>query len=170
MTSSILVTIWLVFLQGQPRKSTKISWTFVLPFRTCQTLKNEARGTKNEAQGLQNQDPGLRKSSPGPSKTLFLRIFKLRSPSLTSKEEAVKKVKNERPRNFFGPKWANLAPTWRPKRLQNRGPNPKKSMLKNSTFLASIFKGFGPRFGMIFNRFFGPEMLAKSKHLIFVET
>ena len=79
-------------------------------------------------------------------------------------------VKKELPGNFLEPKMPNLAPTWRPKRLQNRGPNPKKSMLKNSTFLASIFKGFGLRFGVIFNRFFEPEMLAKSKHLIFVET
>ena len=35
--------------------------------------------------------------------------------------------------------------TWRPKTLQNRGRNPKTSMLKNSTFSASIFEGFGPR-------------------------
>ena len=34
---------------------------------------------------------------------------------------------------------ANLAPTWRPKTLQNRGRNPKKSMLKNNTFSAWIF-------------------------------
>ena len=51
--------------------------------------------------------------------------------------------------------------TWRPKTLQNRGRNPKKSMLKNNTFLASIFKGFGPRFGRVFGRFLGPKMHAK---------
>ena len=41
-------------------------------------------------------------------------------------------------------------PTWRPKRLRNRGRNPKKSMSKNNTFSASIFKGFGLRFRRIF--------------------
>ena len=65
--------------------------------------------------------------------------------------------------------WANLAATWRPKTLQNRGQNPKKSMLKNNTFLASIFKRFGPRFGMVFGRLVGPEVHAKSEHLIFVK-
>ena len=57
---------------------------------------------------------------------------------------------------------ANLAPSWRPKRLQNRGRNLKKSMLKKASFLASIFKGFGRRFGRVFDRFFGPKMHAKS--------
>ena len=52
--------------------------------------------------------------------------------------------------------------TWRPKRLPNRVPNPKKSMLKNNTFLASILRGFGPGFGRVFNRFFGSKMDAKS--------
>ena len=72
--------------------------------------------------------------------------------------------------SFFGAKIANLAPTWRPKRLQNRDPNPQKSMLKNSTCLASIFKGFGPRLGVVFGRFFGSKMYAKSEHLIFVRS
>ena len=57
---------------------------------------------------------------------------------------------------------ADLAPSWRPKTLRNRGRNPKKSMLKNNTFLASIFKGFGRRFGRVFGRFFGRKMHAKS--------
>ena len=35
-------------------------------------------------------------------------------------------------------------------------------MLKNNVFLASIFKGFGPRFGRVFGRFFGPKMHAQS--------
>ena len=50
-------------------------------------------------------------------------------------------------------------------RLLNRAPNPKKSMLKNNTFLASILEGFGPRFGRVFARFFGPKMHAKSATL-----
>ena len=52
----------------------------------------------------------------------------------------------------------NLAPSWRPKRLPNRGQDAKKSMLETNTFLASIFEGFGPRFGRGFGRFFGPKM------------
>ena len=35
-------------------------------------------------------------------------------------------------------------------------------MLKNVTFRASIFKGFGFRFGRVFGRFFGAKMYAKS--------
>ena len=57
---------------------------------------------------------------------------------------------------------ANLAPSWRPKTFQNRGRNPKKTMLKNDTFLTSIFKGFGRRFGKVFGRFFGAKMHAQS--------
>ena len=52
--------------------------------------------------------------------------------------------------------------TWRPKRLQNRGQDAQKSMLKNNTFSASILEGFGPCFGRVFDRFFGPKMHAKS--------
>ena len=37
-----------------------------------------------------------------------------------------------------------------PKSSQNGAKNVKKAMLKNNTFLASIFKGFGPRFGRVF--------------------
>ena len=50
---------------------------------------------------------------------------------------------------------ANLAPTWRAKTFQNRGRNPKKSMLKHNTCSASILGGFGPCFGRVFGRFFG---------------
>ena len=60
---------------------------------------------------------------------------------------------------------ANLAPTWRPKTLQNGGPNPQKSMLENKQFPASIFKGFGRRFLRVFGKFFDLQMHAKSdKH------
>ena len=65
---------------------------------------------------------------------------------------------------------AKLAPSWRPKRLQNRGRNPKKSMLKNNTFLTSILRGFGRRFGRIFGRFFGPKMHAKSEEPKYVKS
>ena len=65
---------------------------------------------------------------------------------------------------------ANLAPTWRPKRLPNRGQKPKKSKLKNKSFLASIFKGSRPRFGRVFGRFFGPKMHGNSKNTILAKT
>ena len=65
---------------------------------------------------------------------------------------------------------ANLAPTWRPKRLQNRGRKPKKAMLKNNTFLASIFEGFGRRFGRVFGRFFGSKIHEKCKNMILAKT
>ena len=65
---------------------------------------------------------------------------------------------------------ANLAPSWRPKRLQNRGPKPKKSMLKNNTFLASILGGFGRRFGRFFGRFFGAKMHEKYQNMILAKT
>ena len=58
---------------------------------------------------------------------------------------------------------ADLAPSWRPKRLPNGGQKPTKSRLKNNTFLASIFKGFGPRFGKVFNKILGPKMQEKRK-------
>ena len=45
---------------------------------------------------------------------------------------------------------ANLAPSWRPKSLPNRDQNLKKSMLKITTFSASIFQGVGSRFGRVF--------------------
>ena len=65
---------------------------------------------------------------------------------------------------------ANLAPSWRPKRLQNRGRKPQKSMPKNNTFLASIFQGFGLRFGRVLGRIFWSKMHGNSKNTILVKT
>ena len=52
--------------------------------------------------------------------------------------------------------------TWRAKRLQNRRPNPKNPMFKNSMFSVSSLEGFGPRFGRVFGRFFETKKHAKS--------
>ena len=52
---------------------------------------------------------------------------------------------------------ADLAPSWRPKRLQNRGQDAQKSMFKNSMFS-------GPRFGRVFGRLLGPKMHEKRKN------
>ena len=57
----------------------------------------------------------------------------------------------------------NLAQSWRPKRLQNRPQNVKKSILKNKVFSASIFGGIGFRFGKVFGRFFRLKMHANSE-------
>ena len=57
--------------------------------------------------------------------------------------------------------------TWRPKTLQNRGQNPKKSMLKNDAFLASILEGFRPRFGEVFETFFFSEKCTLLAHTCF---
>ena len=65
---------------------------------------------------------------------------------------------------------ANLAPSWRPKRLQNRSGNPKKTMLKNNTFSASISEGFGPRFGRVLGRFFRTKMHRNCKNMILAKT
>ena len=56
---------------------------------------------------------------------------------------------------------ANLAPCWKPKGLQNRGQDAKKSMFENNTFLALILEGLGPRFGRVLGRFFEPKMHTK---------
>ena len=63
-----------------------------------------------------------------------------------------------------------MAPSWRPTRLQNRGRNPKKLMLKDNTFLISILEGFGRRFGEVFGRFFRPKMHTKDDKLNSVKT
>ena len=43
-------------------------------------------------------------------------------------------------------------------------------MLKNDTFLASILDGFGPRFGRIFDKVFGPKMHGNCKNTILAKT
>ena len=58
--------------------------------------------------------------------------------------------------------WANLAPSWRPKRLQNRGQDAKKSMLKNSAFSRGILESLGYGFWEVFGWFLGPKIHAKS--------
>ena len=108
-------------------------------------------GSKIEAWSLQNRGPEPPKSRPGPSKI---------EPGGSSRDNFGRhlisaSLKEQSLISKFGFS-ANLAPSWRPKRLQNRGRNPKKSMLKKALFLASILKGFGPRFGEVFERFFGP--------------
>ena len=56
----------------------------------------------------------------------------------------------------------NLAASWKPKSIQNDAETFKKSMLKNNTLWASIFKGFGRRFGKVAGWFFEPKTHAKS--------
>ena len=46
----------------------------------------------------------------------------------------------------------------------------KKSMLKNKSFLASIFEGFGPRFGGVVGRLFGATMHENCKNTNLAKT
>ena len=77
--------------------------------------------------------------------------------------------KRRQDRNF----WSNLTQlgsNLEAETLSNRGQKPKKSMLKNIMFMASIFKGFEPRFGRVFGRFLGPKMHEKSKNAKLAKT
>ena len=77
--------------------------------------------------------------------------------------------------HFFGSKKrkpfsANLASTWEPKRLQNQGPKPTKSLLNKTSFSVSILEGLGTCFGRVCGRFFGPEMQDNYKNTILAKT
>ena len=65
---------------------------------------------------------------------------------------------------------ADLAPSWRPKTLQNRGRKAKKSMLKNDAFLTSFLEGFRPRFEMVFEKFWKRKMNAFGENAFFAKT
>ena len=65
---------------------------------------------------------------------------------------------------------ASLAPSWRPKRLQNWSQTLKKSMLKSVTFSTSILEGFGCRFGGVFGKVFGTKMHANCKSVLLAKT
>ena len=65
---------------------------------------------------------------------------------------------------------ANLAPSWRPKALPNRGQIFEKSILKIDMFPASIFEGSRPRFGMVFGMVLPSKTHAKSKRANCVKT
>ena len=56
----------------------------------------------------------------------------------------------------------DLAPSWRPKSVQNRSQNAKKSILKNNMFSRSIFGSPGHGFREVFGSFFGPQSHSKS--------
>ena len=50
--------------------------------------------------------------------------------------------------------------------FQNRGPNPKTSMLKSKWFLDSIFERFGPCFERVFGRFFEAKTHDNCKNML----
>ena len=115
---------------------------------------------QNRAWGLQNQVLRPLKWSPEASK-IESEGSKIEPGAVQDgvfKEFELKKAQKEHSANTEIHLGTILAPIWRPKTLQNRGRNPKKSMLKNKPFLASIFQGFGPRFGRVLGWFFGPKM------------
>ena len=131
---------------------------FVVPFMMPKTFENEVQTLQNRNLKAPKSTPGASKIDPG---ALQDAIFKRRLTSEGSQGASSL---------IFEAKMANLAPTWRPKRLQNRGRNLKKLMLKNSSFSASIFEGFGPHFGRVFGRFFSYFLVAlcSDKHTMLI--
>ena len=110
-----------------------------------------------------------RKSSPEASK---LSQNSSKSPLGTSffwggNLREVTSSQKDAPRSLQG---LQTSPKTASKSHQNRGRNPKKSMLKNDSFLAWILDGFGPRFGRIFGWFFGPNMHENCKNTILAKT
>ena len=65
---------------------------------------------------------------------------------------------------------SQLGSNFEAQRLPNRGQSPKNPMMKNNMFFASIFKGFGRRFGKVFNWFVEPKMHATSDTLNYVKS
>ncbi len=102
----------------------------------------ETWSLQNRAQSPPKSKPGASKIEPGAFQDDIFSHVEFRIAKKARR--VLRKLRFE----------ANLVPSWRPKTLQNRSRNPKKSMLKNNTFLASILKGFGPHFGRVFGKFF----------------
>ena len=123
---------------------------FVVPFMMPKTFENEVQTLQNRNLKAPKSTPGASKIDPG---ALQDAIFKRRLTSEGSQGASSL---------IFEAKMANLAPTWRPKRLQNRDRNLKKSMLKNSAFSRRILKSLGHGFRKVFGRFWGPKIHAKS--------
>ena len=92
------------------------------PKSSPESSKNSFKSGKIEPQSLQNRGLEAPKSSPEASKTTFLTMFNLRS------------LREGLHESFLEAKMANLAPSWRPNRLQNPARKPKKSMLKTARF------------------------------------
>ena len=131
----------------------------------------EAQSLQNRARSLPRMLSNRAKSNPEPPKSR-LGGSKIESGALQDaifQDIQLKRVKKEHPLLRKLRFLANLASSWKPKRLQNRGRNLKKSMLKNNTFFASIFKGFGLCFGKVFGRFFGQKIRANSETLTCVK-
>ena len=128
-------------------------------------LHNRAWRLQNRGWRLQNRGLETPKSRPGGSKidprALQDTIFERHQLKITLGRGAPSGL-----RVILSQLGSNLDA----QEVPNRGPSMKKSMLKNKLFLASIFEGFGPRFGKVFGRFFGCKMHANSDRLICVKS
>ena len=116
--------------------------------------------------------PGLSKIQPGASK-IQVGGCKIEAGALknaTWKASCSPERSCGRPSSFLLPILNHLGSNLDAQEVPNRGPSMKKSMLKNKLFLASIFEGFGLRFGVVFGRFFGFKMHANSDRLICVKS
>ena len=131
---------------------------------THRSSKTKAKSRPRDVQNRFRRGPDLPKSRPRPSKIEAWSLQnRARSPFGRLRTVGGQWGDGRNAEKY--PKMRNLAPTWTPKRLQNRGPRPKKSTLKNSALSASVLQWFGCRFGKVLGRFFGAEVRAESKKL-----
>ena len=106
--------------------------------------KKVRKSRKNGTQTFQNRAPGPPKSSPG--------AFKIEPGTL--QEAILKRLlsyegSRGHARSAFWGENCDLGSKLEAQKLKNRGPKLKKSMLKNNTFLASIFLQFFVIFGKL---------------------
>ena len=100
---------------------------------THRSSKTKSKSRPRDFQNRFRRAPVLPKSSPRPSK-IEAWSLQNRARSSFGRLRTVGGQWGDGRNAEKYPKMRNLAPTWRPKRLQNRDPKPKKSTLKNSTF------------------------------------
>ena len=100
----------------------------------CYEVRSAAKGMpKHASEAIQN--PG--RHVPKPSKIEARGVPGSQNAGKRQFRSAKRRPRapKQRPR---GPQDAPLAPSWRPKILQNGGPDTKKSMLQSNAFVASI--------------------------------
>ena len=123
-------------------------------------------------QHTKNTSESFKKSSPDPPKA-SRGAFKIEPGALQDailKRSFIEEGSRGLVQRFLEAKMVNLVPSWRPKTLPNQGQNLKKSMLRNSTFSASMFEGFRPRFGRVWGRVLASKTHAKSERVNCVKT
>ena len=131
---------------------------------THRSSKTKGKSRPGDVQNRFNRGADLPKSRPRPSK---IEAWKLQNQA-RSPLGRVRTVGGQWGAGRNAEKYAkmrNLALRWKPKRLQNRGSNPKKATLRHSTCSASILQWLERSFGKVLGRFFGGEVRAESKKM-----